>query len=160
MREMLEILDEREIVYHRIGDLYRCLCPFHNDHKSPNLYIYPETNSWYCYRCCVGGGPVDFIKDYDDCTLREALKRASVRQPGVRVRLKKVKSNLEDKDFTDQVNLRISKLFTTGFKKVSPKRLFKYMRKLDDRVAKGNITYTEYKKMIKVFKEKLVNTEE
>ena len=30
------------------GDRYVCLCPFHNDKNTPNLTIYPKTNSFYC----------------------------------------------------------------------------------------------------------------
>ena len=30
-------------------------CPFHPDHGRPNMVIFTETNSFYCFRCLVGG---------------------------------------------------------------------------------------------------------
>jgi DNA primase len=36
-------------------------CPFHPDGGRPNLYVYPETDSWWCYRCDVGGDALDFL---------------------------------------------------------------------------------------------------
>jgi DNA primase len=26
-------------------------CPFHPDAGRPNLHLYPDSASWYCYRC-------------------------------------------------------------------------------------------------------------
>ena len=151
---MFDILEERGIEYHKIGNLHRCFCPFHSDTDTPNLFIYADTNSWYCYACNIGGSPVDFILEYDECTLKEALKRASVRDPGVRVRLKKQKDKLEDKDFTDQVNLRVSKLFPQAFKKLPAELVLKFMKKLDKRLKEENISFDEAKRMVNAFKEK------
>jgi len=156
MRDIIEVIEERDIECNLIGELYRCFCPFHNDTGTPNLYIYPDTNSFYCYACNVGGSPVDFILNYDECTLREALMRASVKDPGIKVKLKELKNNnLESKDFTEQINLRISKMFMNGFKNLPSEKVFKLMKKLDDRVAKGNILFDEGQRMIEFFKGKL-----
>ena len=35
-------------------------CPFHND-KTPSLKIYPNSNSYYCFGCGVGGDVISFI---------------------------------------------------------------------------------------------------
>ena len=43
------------------GQLYVCFCPFHADKNTPNLYIYPKTNSWYCFACNHGGDALQFI---------------------------------------------------------------------------------------------------
>src|SRR4029079_16084942 len=37
-------------------------CPFHPDGGDPNLYVYPETASWWCYRCNIGGDAIDFVR--------------------------------------------------------------------------------------------------
>jgi len=158
MRSMLEILEERGIKYEQVGERYRCLCPFHDDRKTPNLFIFADTNSFFCFSCEKSGTPVDFILNYDQCTLREALKRARVKDVGVRVKLKKRKAEdnrLEKKDFTEQVNLRISKLFRGGFKKLGSEKTFKLMQVLDRRIEEVNISYEEARKMTKAFKKKL-----
>lgn len=37
------------------------LCPFHND-KNSSFYVYPETNSFYCFGCQKGGDVIKFVK--------------------------------------------------------------------------------------------------
>src|SRR5436189_303805 len=39
-----------------------CPLPRHDDRCKPNFYVYPD-QSWYCYRCCVGGDVITFIKE-------------------------------------------------------------------------------------------------
>jgi len=36
-------------------------CPFHEE-KYPSFFIYPNTNSFYCFGCNKGGGVIDFVK--------------------------------------------------------------------------------------------------
>ena len=35
-------------------------CPFHDDGGRTNLHVYPATQSWYCFRCALGGDVIDF----------------------------------------------------------------------------------------------------
>jgi len=159
MKKVLELLDERDIKYEPIGEHYRALCPFHNDTGKPNFTVFPETNSWYCFRCDVGGSPVDFIIKYDECNVREALKRASVTDPGIRVRLKtreEKNKSIEDTDFRKQVHIRISKLLHEGFKTVGNEKMFELMRLLDNRLSNESpISYDESKRMTEFFKKEL-----
>src|SRR5207248_1968264 len=37
-------------------------CPFHHDGGRPNLYVYPASQSWYCYRCAIGGDVISFVR--------------------------------------------------------------------------------------------------
>lgn len=39
----------------------KALCPFHPD-KNPSLVFYPETNSFYCFGCHVGGDVIEFYR--------------------------------------------------------------------------------------------------
>jgi DNA primase len=36
------------------------LCPFHND-NDPSLALFPETNSFYCFGCGIGGNAINFL---------------------------------------------------------------------------------------------------
>jgi 5S rRNA maturation endonuclease (ribonuclease M5) len=38
----------------------KILCPFHNDHD-PSLTIFPETQSFYCFGCQIGGNAINFL---------------------------------------------------------------------------------------------------
>jgi len=37
------------------------LCPLHNE-KHPSFYIYPETNSCWCFGCNQGGNSINFVR--------------------------------------------------------------------------------------------------
>lgn len=58
-------------------------CPFHDDGGRPNMYVYPATQSWYCYRCSVGGDIISFVERMEGVGFREAIDRLTgeVRSP-------------------------------------------------------------------------------
>ena len=49
-------------------------CPFHADRGRPNLYVWPKTASWYCFRCCMGGDVVRFVELSQGLGFREAAE--------------------------------------------------------------------------------------
>ena len=50
-------------------------CPFHTDNGRPNLYVYPATESFYCFRCGVGGDAITFVERIESVGFREAVTR-------------------------------------------------------------------------------------
>lgn len=70
-------------------ELYPCgnsfvgRCPFHDDGGRPNLYVYPETESWYCYRCSVGGDVITFVERIEHVGFRDAVTRLTGEPPGI-----------------------------------------------------------------------------
>ena len=50
-------------------------CPFHADGGRPNLYVYPTTQSWYCFRCSVGGDAIGFVRRIEGVGFLEAVAR-------------------------------------------------------------------------------------
>lgn len=56
------------------GNKYSAKCPFHDD-NNPSLIIYPETNSWFCFGCQVGGSVFDFVMRAEKITFYESLKK-------------------------------------------------------------------------------------
>ncbi len=57
----------------RSSNRYIGLCPLHNE-KSPSFFIYPETNSWFCFGCSQGGDVIHFIRLKQGFTFKEAVK--------------------------------------------------------------------------------------
>lgn len=50
-------------------------CPFHIDGGRPNLHVYPDGRSWFCYRCGIGGDVITFIRRMEGFGFREAVDR-------------------------------------------------------------------------------------
>lgn len=43
----------------RSGTNYVALCPFHRE-KTPSMFVYTKTNSFYCFGCGIGGNAITF----------------------------------------------------------------------------------------------------
>ncbi len=55
------------------GDKLVGLCPLHNE-RTPSFFVYPESNSFYCYGCGVGGNVINLIKQTHNFNFVEAVK--------------------------------------------------------------------------------------
>ena len=68
----------------KAGRLYKGLCPFHGE-KTPSFTVYPDTQSFYCFGCGVGGDVVSFVRKAENLDYAEAIKllaeRAGVPMP-------------------------------------------------------------------------------
>jgi len=49
------------------------LCPLHNE-RHPSFYVYPETNSCWCYGCNQGGDVINFIKLLHGYSFKKAVR--------------------------------------------------------------------------------------
>ncbi len=49
------------------------LCPFHND-KRPSFYIYPETNTFYCFGCQENGDVIKLTMHLHGTDFKEAVR--------------------------------------------------------------------------------------
>lgn len=54
----------------------QAICPIHRE-KTPSLYIYERTNSWFCFGHGSGGSVIDFMMQLNNYTLKEALNDLS-----------------------------------------------------------------------------------
>ncbi len=50
-------------------------CPFHADGGRPNLYVYPASASFYCFRCAVGGDVFSFVQRIEGVDFLTAVGR-------------------------------------------------------------------------------------
>ena len=62
----------------RKGRLYSGLCPFHNE-KTPSFYVYPETQSFYCFGCGAAGDAITFVRKINNLGYVEAVKQLAAR---------------------------------------------------------------------------------
>ena len=63
-------IDLRPVGRARVG-----YCPFHDDRRKPNLYVYDDTDSWCCYRCRIGGDGISFVERIEGVDFRTAVDR-------------------------------------------------------------------------------------
>ena len=57
----------------RAGSTYSCCCPFHSE-KTPSCHFYPNTNSFYCFGCHMGGDVITFVKEIEHLDYFDAVK--------------------------------------------------------------------------------------
>ena len=70
---ILELIKQYNIQLQTAGNLYKIACPFHGE-KAASCFIYPDTNSFYCFGCGAGGDVIQFARLYNKVSYREALK--------------------------------------------------------------------------------------
>jgi len=58
------------------GKNYFGVCPFHDDH-SPSMSVSPERQLFKCFVCNKGGNVFTFVKDYENITYFEAVKKVA-----------------------------------------------------------------------------------
>ncbi len=49
------------------------LCPFHNE-KTPSFTVYPESQSFYCFGCGIGGDVITFVRNIENLDYMEAVR--------------------------------------------------------------------------------------
>lgn len=76
INENIDIVEyvEQFIDLRKDGKIYRAICPFHDDKKTPSLVVYPETNSWHCFGCHKGSHIANFVQYYNRLSFQEAIK--------------------------------------------------------------------------------------
>jgi DNA primase len=68
-----EMVERYGVELHTGGRALLGRCPFHDDGGRPNLHVYPSTQSWYCYRCSIGGDVVSFVQRMERVGFRDAV---------------------------------------------------------------------------------------
>jgi DNA primase len=93
-------------------------CPFHADQGRPNLYVWADTASWFCFRCSVGGDVLRFVELAEGLSFREAVQRLAsaggtdsrpvlrAARPPSTPHVKRVAVECTDRDSEELVTLR------------------------------------------------------
>ena len=69
----IENIANLHLKLYKRGKVLVGLCPFHPE-KHPSFYIYPETNSCWCYGCHRGGNVINFVRLLYGFSFVEAVK--------------------------------------------------------------------------------------
>ncbi len=98
-----EVFDTYDIRLSKADKKIICPFSFHNEH-SASFYWYPETNSFYCFGCKNGGGPVEFVALYEGITKERA---ASQIVNGFALTIQTDSGDKEDDNFLRQQSLHM-----------------------------------------------------
>lgn len=70
--DIVDIIGEA-IELRRAGSAFKCVCPFHDDHK-PSMTINPAMQIYKCFSCGAGGNVFTFMMEYHRMAFPEAVK--------------------------------------------------------------------------------------
>jgi DNA primase len=60
------------------GANFVALCPFHKE-KTPSFHVNPQRQIFYCFGCHKGGDVFTFVKEYENISFLEAVRRLAER---------------------------------------------------------------------------------
>lgn len=69
---ILDVISNLGLQLRKPGKNYTALCPFHQE-KHSSFYVYPDTNSFYCFGCNAGGDAIKFIELFQGLSFKEAV---------------------------------------------------------------------------------------
>lgn len=69
----IESVMSNYVTLKRAGRYHKCSCPFHSE-KTPSCFVYPDTESFYCFGCGAGGDVITFIMKIENLDYFEAVK--------------------------------------------------------------------------------------
>ena len=113
-------------------------CPFHKEgqEKHPSFSVNQEKGLYHCFTCKAGGNVIDFLKEYDHKTFREALEEMS-KITGLEIpKTKQDKIKIRKKERIKELNAEVMNHFIMNLSK--SKKAIKYLkaRGIDGKTAK------------------------
>ena len=72
---IVDLIAQYGIELRRSGTAFTGRCPFHLDRGRPNLTAYPRSGRYVCYRCGAHGDAIEFIRQVEHLSFREAVER-------------------------------------------------------------------------------------
>jgi DNA primase len=71
--DIVSLVEEYNIPLEESGDNFVALCPFHPDNKTKSFFVFPLTNTWYCFGCKKGSSVFDFVMEIEHKSFQEAV---------------------------------------------------------------------------------------
>ncbi len=74
---IVDIISQR-VSLKKSGKNFKGLCPFHGE-KSPSFYVWPDSESYYCFGCKENGDAFNFLMKTDGLGFGEVLEQLAAR---------------------------------------------------------------------------------
>jgi len=149
--DLLTIAQEYGFEFSPVGGKLRGLCKFHGDHGSPNLFIYPDTDTWFCFACKRGHTKSQFVA-YAEKVPRKVIDGIWEKDTDIR-ELLDVKLKQRVVNYRDPLLLLLAKFcYTNRSRNTLP--YTKGLQKLDAEIeAHSFIDLATYSRLVKIIEE-------
>lgn len=81
--DIVDLINSMGVGLRRSGRSFVGFCPFHPNTRTPAFYVYPDTQSFYCFGCHASGTAFDFVMRKQGLDFKGALElladRAGIR---------------------------------------------------------------------------------
>ena len=110
------------------GKNFFCVCPFHDDH-SPSMSISKDRQIYKCFSCGAGGNVFTFVKNYENISFIEAVKKMAVKA-GIflDINTKEIKKNDKYQKYYDMYDIAL-KFYTNNINTKEGVEAKKYLEK-------------------------------
>lgn len=83
--DIVELIQTNGVQLRKAGRNFTGLCPFHPNTRTPAFYVFPDTQSYYCFSCHKAGDAFTFLMERQGLQFGDALtqlaQRAGVKLP-------------------------------------------------------------------------------
>jgi len=159
MKTCLEIIEEYGIELKDLGkDLARGYCKIHDDRAGgkPQFTYYKNNDSWFCFRCGIGGDAIRLVAEMEHISYNEAKKRL------VGTEQEQLQENLDaldnlDVDIAQSYNLQLNLTLRPKFRDLlyrfpgKQQDVLNAMKALDEEL-KNKINFTKMSQLFERFK--------
>ena len=148
---LLEIAQDYGFTFHAVGGKLRGLCLFHGDKGSPNMFIYPESDTFFCFACKRGWSKSQFVA-YAEKVPRKAVDNLWEKSTCL-VELLEMKLKQAPTNYRDSLLLLLAKFwYNTKGRNTYP--YTKRLKEIDAEIStKDFIDFATYSRLIKEIEE-------
>lgn len=159
MKTCLEIIEEYGIELKAIGkDLSRGFCKIHDDkiNGKPQFTYWSSNDSWFCFRCGIGGDAIRLVAELEHISYTEAKKRLAGTEAEQLAELRDTLDTL-DVNIAESYNLQLNLTLRPKFRDLLyrfPDRqqdILNAMKALDEEL-KNKINFSKMNELFERFK--------
>lgn len=154
---IINIIESYGIELKKSGAVYIGFCPFHDDVNTPNLTVYPKTQSFYCFACGKGGDAIRFISLIENIERKDVIKNLTLES--AKLKLNQLNSSPKI-NFKNEVYFLVSNICREFLRKNQDKldKVIQILHKFDKKMnSVENLSYKEGIQMVEKFKYYLYN---
>src|ERR671917_2450412 len=83
--DIVDLIQTSGVQLRKAGRNFTGFCPFHPNSRTPAFYVFPHTQSYYCFSCHKAGDAFTFVMERQGLafgdTLKDLATRAGVQLP-------------------------------------------------------------------------------